>query len=51
MMLWQNLVHGWDNMKNLNVYSFLGLSTLENATCYPNYDKGTRLLSSGSRSW
>ena len=33
------LVHGWENMKNLNLYSSLGLSTLKNVTWYPTMTK------------
>ena len=39
------LAHGWENMKNLNSYSFRGggLSTLKSVKCsQPNYDKGSR---------
>ena len=28
------LVHCWDNIRNLNAHSLLGLSTLNNAKCY-----------------
>ena len=33
------LVHGWDRIKNLNVYSSLGLSTHKNVKCYPTMTK------------
>ena len=29
------LVHGWDRIKNVHCYSFLGLSTHKNVKCYP----------------
>ena len=33
------LVHCWDNIKMLNLYSLLGLSTLKNVKCYPTMTK------------
>ena len=33
------LVHGWENIKNLNFYSSLGLSTLKTAKWYPTMSK------------
>ena len=33
------LVHGWDRIKNLNLYSLLSLSTHKNVECYPTMTK------------
>ena len=35
----QQLVHGWDISKNLNLYFLLGFSTLTNVKCYPTVTK------------
>ena len=36
-----NLVHGWDRIKNLHVYSLLALSIHKKYKRLPNYDKET----------
>ena len=38
-----SLLHDWNSIDNLHVYSSLSLSTLKNVKCYPppHYDKGT----------
>ena len=33
------LVHGWDRIRTVHVYSLLGLSTHKNVKMLPNYDK------------
>ena len=40
-----SLVHGWQRIKNVHVYSLLGLSTHEKCKMLPNCDK---VLSSAS---
>ena len=34
-----SLVHCWDNIQILNLYSLLGLGTLKNVKCYPTMTK------------
>ena len=46
--VWGLLVHCRDNTKKLNVYSLLGLSTLENVKCYPTM---TKVRGEGLRYW
>ena len=43
------LVHGWDRIKNVHVYSLLGLSTHKNLKCYPTITKLRNVLSVGLR--
>ena len=35
------LIHGWDSIKIVNVYSLLGLRALKHVKCYPTMTKET----------
>ena len=39
-----HLVHGWDSIKNLHVYSLLGVSNHKYVKCYPTMTKSPFLL-------
>ena len=41
----QNLVHGWDRIKNVHVESLLVLSTHTNVKCYPTMKKESTTVS------
>ena len=42
------LVHGWDSIKILKLYSLLGLSTLKNVKCYPTTTKALEASRAGT---